>query len=113
MAPWTCAGTADAELTDAVAARNGLTHILDDVRLHGPAVCSLVARGWPAYGMPPIVGVVTDGRGLAVSGAHPCGLTPEWLIDHLSGRARVDNILPFGKSAAIMMHPATSVARRH
>ena len=113
VAIWACDGTVDAEITDALAARHGLTHALGQARLHGGAVCGLLARQWPAYCTPPIVGVVSDGHRLAVSGGHPCGRTPEWLIDHVAGRARVDIILPFGKSAAIMMQPATSAARRH
>ena len=113
VAPWACDGTVEAEITDALAARHGLSHALDEARLHGAAVCTLLARQWPVYCTPPIVGVVSDGHGLAVSGGHPCGLTPEWLIDHLAGRARVDIILPFGRSAAIMMHPLVRVGRPH
>jgi len=113
VAPWAPDLVVQAEINDALAARYGLARALREARLHGGAVCALLARRWPANGTPPIIGVVTDGVGMAVSGGHPCALTADWLIDHVAGRAKVDMILPFGRAAAMLIEPATSVAGRH
>ena len=101
------------DLTDAVAARHDLAVALNDTRLHGGAVCAVLARRWPVNATPPVVGIVTDGFGMAISGGHPCALTPAWLVDHVAGHATVDMIVPFGRSAALHIAPATSAARRH
>jgi len=68
VAPWAPDLVVQAEINDALAARYGLARALREARLHGSAVCALLARRWPANGTPPIIGVVTDGVGMAVSG---------------------------------------------
>jgi len=113
VAPWASDLVVQAEINDALAEQYGLARALREARLHGGAMCGLLARRWPANGTPPIIGVVTDGVGVAVSGGHPCALTADWLIDHVAGRAKVDMILPFGRAAAMLIEPATSVAGRH
>lgn len=113
VAPWAPDLTVGNDIGAALAARNGLARELGDARLHGGAVCALLARRWPANGRPPTIGVVSDGVGLAVSGGHPCALTTDWLIDHVAGRSRIDAILPFGARAAMLVQPVASLAIRH
>ena len=101
------------EISDARAARHGLARELEEVRFHGGGLCALLASRWPVNAAPPMIGVVTDGIGMAVSGGHPSALTSEWLIDHIAGRASIDMLLPFGTSAALLFLPVASNARLH
>ena len=113
VAPWTSDLAIRPQVSDALAARHGVARALNEARVFGGAVCVLLARRWPPNSAPPVIGVVTDGVGLAISGGHPCALTPSWLIDHVAGRATVDMILPFGIVAARLIEPATRRAGHH
>ena len=113
VVPWTRNLDIEKELSDARAARHGLTRELDEVRFRGGGLCALLASRWPVNAAPPIIGVVTDGIGMAMSGGHPSALTSEWLIDHVAGRARIDMLLPFGTSAALAFLPVANDARLH
>lgn len=113
VAPWTSDLAIRPEISDALAARHGVARALNEARVFGGAVCVLLAKRWPPNSAPPIIGVVTDGVGLAISGGHPCALTADWLIDHVAGRATVDMILPFGGAAARLIEPAARRARHH
>jgi hypothetical protein len=57
-----------------------------------------VSLRWPAYALPPVIGLVTDGVGLAVSGDHPSGLSRNWLLDQIERRSAASIIIPFGAS---------------
>lgn len=59
-------------------------------------VCMQLRHRWPMNARPPVVGVVTDGKGLAISSGHPSGLSPEWLTEHFTGQSLVTAIVPFG-----------------
>lgn len=65
-----------------------------------------LARRWPVNAVPGILGVITDGIGIAVSGEYPSALTPAWLHDQVAGRARVYQIIPFGSWAQWALLPA-------
>jgi len=73
----------------------------------GIGLARQLARHWPANAAPRVVGVVTDGIGLAVSGEYPAALTPAWLHDQIVGRSRIDVILPFGEWVRWTLAPAT------
>jgi len=60
-----------------------------------PLVARHLAQRWPANAVPPRIGVVTDGVGVAVSSAHPAALSSAWLSDHAARRAPADALLPF------------------
>ena len=113
VAPWARNLVVEGEICDARAARHGLARELEEVRFHGGGVCALLASRWPLNAAPPMIGVVTDGIGMAVSGGHPSALSSAWLIDHVAGRARIDMLLPFGTSAALLFQPVASDARLH
>lgn len=113
VAPWTQGFVEREEISDALAARSGLTRALAVVRLHGGEACGLLAQRWPVNGTPPIIGIVTDGIGVAVSGGHPSALTQDWLIDHVAGRARIDMLIPFGASASLLVQTAAPDDRLH
>ena len=54
-----------------------------------------VALRWPGYALPPVIGLVTDGSGLAVSGENPSGLTTRWLLDQIEFASPASIIIPF------------------
>lgn len=60
-------------------------------------VCMQLRHRWPMNARPPVIGVVTDGTGLAISSGHPSGLSPEWLTEHLDGQSLATAIIPFGR----------------
>lgn len=57
-------------------------------------------RRWPAYAVPPVVGIFTDGGGVAFSSEHPSPLSPDWLTCHQSGRCPTTTFLPFAPNGA-------------
>ena len=57
-----------------------------------------VALRWPGYALPPVIGLVTDGSGLAVSGENPSGLTSRWLLDQIEFAAPASIIIPFASN---------------
>lgn len=57
-------------------------------------VAQLVYR-WPTYAVPPAIGVVTDGVGVAFSSDHPSPLRPDWLSLHQAGLCAPVNLLAF------------------
>lgn len=63
-------------------------------------VCMQLRHRWPMNARPPVIGVVTDGTGLAISSGHPSGLSPEWLTEHLDGQSLATAIIPFGRAAS-------------
>ena len=72
-----------------------------------------VALRWPPYALPPVIGLVSDGSGLAVSGEHPCGLSRRWLIDQLGRGAPASVIIPFDQNgvwALLSRTPAAQVS---
>ncbi|TFI57095.1 hypothetical protein E2493_16830 [Sphingomonas parva] len=71
---------------------------LAELREAGAEALREVARRWPPYATPPIIGLVTDGIGLAVSGEHPSGLSRNWLLDQIERRSSASIIIPFGTS---------------
>jgi hypothetical protein len=68
------------------------------IQIAGAQALREVAVRWPPYAMPPVVGLVTDGIGLAISGEHPCGLSRQWLIDQLERGSPASVIIPFDPS---------------
>jgi hypothetical protein len=66
-----------------------------ELKARAPLVARHLARRWPANAVPPRIGVVTDGTGVAVSPGHPAALTTAWLSDHAARRAPADALLPF------------------
>ena len=66
-----------------------------ELEARAPLVARYLAQRWPANAVPPRIGVVTDGIGMAVSSAHPAALTSAWLSDHVARRAPADALLPF------------------
>lgn len=79
---------ADPELRDALATLKG----------SGGEIALQLSRRWPANAVPRVIGVVTDGIGMAVSGGHPSALSSDWLTDHVTHRARVSMLIPFGEN---------------
>ena len=69
-----------------------------ELKARAPIVARHLARRWPANAVPPRIGVVTDGTGVAVSPGHPAALTSAWLSDHAARRAPADALLPFRAS---------------
>ncbi len=67
----------------------------EDLKVRAPIVARHLARRWPANAVPPRIGVVTDGSGVAVSSGHPAAATAAWLSDHAARRAPADALLPF------------------
>lgn len=74
-----------------------------ELRRTGIELARHLALRWPAQARPKLIGIVTDGVGVAVSGTHPSALSRDWLSDHLSGRARVSTLLPFGPRTRIAL----------
>lgn len=68
------------------------------IRSAGARALRQVALRWPPYARPPVIGLVTDGTGLAISGEHPCGLSSQWLIDQLERGAPASVIIPFDEN---------------
>lgn len=61
-----------------------------------------LATRWPAYAPPPLVGLVTDGTGLAVAPDDPWPLCPGWLQRQKRGVASVVELVPFDPAGAWM-----------
>lgn len=61
----------------------------------GAALLAYLAGRWPSEAVPPALGVVTDGVGVAFSPCHPSPCEAGWLQRHGSGAARPVAILPF------------------
>ena len=57
-------------------------------------------RRWPANALPPAVGIVTDGGGVAFSSDHPSPLSPNWLAQHQAGLCPTTALLPFSSGGA-------------
>ncbi|HEY0044536.1 MAG TPA: hypothetical protein VGB62_08305 [Allosphingosinicella sp.] len=93
--PWTRALEPGEELAGASLANQEAKQAALAIRDEGKALLAAVAKRWPPNAVPPVVGVVTDGTGLAISGAHPSALNAAWLSDHLTGAAPVFEIVPF------------------
>lgn len=73
-----------------------------------------VARRWPGYALPPAIGLVSDGTGLAVSGENPSGLTARWLLDQIEFASPASIIVPFdpqGVWSLLAPRPARGEAR--
>ena len=68
------------------------------IRAAGAQALRQVALRWPPYAPPPVIGLVTDGTGLAISGEHPSGLSRQWLIDQLGQGAPASVIIPFDEN---------------
>jgi hypothetical protein len=62
---------------------------------HGCRLYRELARRWPANAVPPAIGVVTDGTGMAISSSHPSALSRSWLSEHLANLAPVCVLIPF------------------
>lgn len=77
------------------------------------ALIAYLAGRWPNHAIPPALGVLTDGLGVAFSPDHPSPLDPDWLTRHASGRAELIAILPFEltSSCAILATPVGSGTR--
>ena len=57
-------------------------------------LANLICR-WPANAVPPIVGIYTDGGGIAFSSDHPSPLSLNWLAKHQAGLCTTTTLLPF------------------
>ncbi len=68
----------------------------------------LIGR-WPANAIPPALGILTDGGGVAFSSDHPSPLSPDWLAHHQAGLCPTTTLLPFNPNSAWMrlMAPTT------
>lgn len=75
-------------------------------------LADLICR-WPANAIPPAVGIVTDGDGVAFSSDHPSPLSPDWLAHHQAGLCPATTVLPFSPNSAwsrlIAPHEATLI----
>jgi hypothetical protein len=87
---------------------------LAGIRTAGAEALRQLSCRWPPYAQPPVVGLVTDGTGLAVSGEHPSGLSKKWLADQLEGGSPASIILPFDRNGlwALISGPSARRARR-
>jgi hypothetical protein len=68
---------------------------LGAIRAAGAEALRQISCRWPPYALPPVIGLVTDGTGLAASGEHPSGLSQQWLLDHIGRGSPASIILPF------------------
>ena len=59
-----------------------------------------LATRWPSYAAPPLVGLVTDGTGLALSPDDPWPLCSGWLQRQQRGAASLIEIVPFDPAGA-------------
>lgn len=55
---------------------------------------------WPTNAVPPVVGIFTDGGGVAFSSDHPSPLSPDWLALHRAGLCPTTTLLPFRPTSA-------------
>jgi hypothetical protein len=95
-------------------ARSGIATGPELAPLHeaGAEALRQVSLRWPAYAVPSVVGLVTDGTGIAVSGEHPSGLTSSWLIDQIEQRSAASIILPFDPNGVWALVGLASGERR-
>lgn len=54
-----------------------------------------IALRWPGYALPPAIGLITDGTGLAASGDDPSGLSADWLLDPIRSSSPPSILVPF------------------
>ncbi len=89
----------DFSIGDDIKQRASDSQMLREARIalqdHGRALYRELARRWPANAVPPAIGVVTDGTGMAISSSHPSALSHAWLTEHLANIAPVCVLLPF------------------
>lgn len=76
-------------------------------------VCMQLRHRWPMNARPPVIGVVTDGLGLAISSGHPSGLSPEWMTEHLNGQSLATAIIPFGLDGSMARSAQQAVGELH
>ncbi|WP_277969547.1 hypothetical protein [Sphingomonas echinoides] len=95
---WMIDGTlAQAHLADR---RDPLRRSLAAMQTGAKVLLGEMIRRWPAYAVPPIVGIFTDGGGVAFSSEHPSPLSPDWLTRHQSGTCPTTTFLPFAPDGA-------------
>ena len=69
----------------------------------------LIGR-WPANAIPPALGILTDGGGVAFSSDHPSPLSPDWLAHHQAGLCPTTTLLPFSPNSAWTRLMAPTIA---
>ena len=111
--PWRSGPAIDAEIRPEDVPPE-LRSALENMASHGLELCLMLARRWPANAVPPVIGVVSDGIGLALSQDHPSATDAQWLSDHLHGHSPAAEILPFAADAALfrLIEPQAG-QRRH
>jgi hypothetical protein len=65
----------------------------------GALVIDELIRRWPTNAVPPSVGIITDGTGVAFSADHPSPLAHNWLAQQLGGGGRATTLLAFTPSS--------------
>lgn len=83
-----------------------------DFETAGARLIEHVARRWPPNAVPPAIGIVTDGEGLAFSPDHPSPLAPDWLALHRARRCTPTELLAFGDRGGWALLTAEVAHRR-
>ena len=91
---------ADVTLGQVMAAERKNRALLARLVTAADALFDELASRWPAYAPPPLIGLFTDGTGLAVSPDDPWPLSPGWFQRQQRGVASVIEIIPFAPAGA-------------
>lgn len=89
------------DMVSAIARAGNALHVaLTALEDAGTQLLTDLIRRWPVNALPPIIGIVTDGSGIAFSSEHPSPLSPNWLARHLGGACPTMTLLPFAPTGA-------------
>lgn len=85
----------------------GLRPLIAPLAFSGAETCRLLSLRWPANAAPPVISIVTDGTGVAMSPGHPAVPFPA------GRRARTAIILPFDEIGPWAMLSDRAITTAH
>ena len=87
------------EVGEALSGRKLSSRALRDargrLRACGTELYNHLSRRWPPQAVPPVIGVITDGTGMAVCSGHPAALSDACLLDHAARVSPASVLIPF------------------
>jgi hypothetical protein len=95
MTPWSCTYVPDAALASHLVHNRETEATLDALQSAALILLAELIRRWPTFAVPPAVGIITDGTGIAFSAKAPCSLAVGWLDQQCGEASTISTIVPF------------------
>ena len=92
---WTDAFEIGQALTRKQLVKPGHKEAAETLRASGAPLYTHLSQRWPPNAVPPTIGVITEGAGMAVFSGHPSALSPACLLDHAARLSPGSVLIPF------------------